>query len=631
MEFTGLAGPRVQQTQTRRVQCLPVQHPGVGVATPAVHRVTNQRQLAMLHVHANLMRAPGFQFDPQQGVLGEALLNPEMGDRMTPALPDLITSAVARVAGNRLIDGAPCDHFAPDQGQVLALDFPLRQSPHQRGMRWQVAGNHQQTGCQLVQAMDDPGARHRSQLRPVVQQGVLQGPARLPGTGMDRQASRLVDDQQVGILVNDLQRDRLGLHLGFRIGLVRNFQPQLLSELQRAAGAGLHLAIHLQAALTDPGLYPGPAVGTERAGQPAIQPLTGGRFGNINYEFFQGLLYTVRLVFQRVSGVLIRLVFIIMAAFTLHGCAGDGGELPSPNPFKPDANDRRIARADAQQLYRAGRKALDSGDFANALAFYSRLDASYPFTPEATQGQLEGIYARFRSFETEAAASAADRFLRAHPRHPHVDYVLYLRGLIHFESTATDILDLLDIESTGRDPVDARRSFEEFARLLQTYPDSKYAPDARARMVWLRERIAKHYFAIADYYRRRGAWVAAIRRGEEVLNEFRDTQVALDTLILLEESYRQLGLDEQADSMQKLIAANRARPLAKEPAAAPRAQAAPPAMPAKAAPEPAATPVKPEPAKSTETPTESTPASPQPRSRQPMVMPSMEPIVYPGN
>lgn len=336
--------------------------------------------------------------------------------------------------------------------------------------------------------------------------------------------------------------------------------------------------------------------------------------------------------------MLIRLVFIIMAAFTLHGCAGDGDELPSPNPFKPDANDRRIARADAQQLYKAGRKALDSGDFANALSFYSRLDANYPFTPEATQGQLESIYARFRSFETDAAASAADRFMRAHPRHPDVDYVLYLRGLIHFESTATDILDLLDIESTGRDPVDARRSFEEFARLLQAYPDSKYAPDARARMVWLRERIAKHYFAIADYYRRRGAWVAAIRRGEEVLNEFRDTQVALDTLNLLEESYQQLGLEEQAATMHKLVVANQLRPVAKEPALAPKANAVPPVLKPEAPAKPPAAPkAEPKPAPSEAAPVETAPVEKAPAptaptekpQRAPMVIPSMEPIVYP--
>lgn len=619
------------------MQRLTMQHPAVRVATPAIDGVTDQWQLAMLHVYPNLVRATGFQLDPQQGVLGKPFLHPKMGHRVPATLPNLIAPAVARVAGDGLIYRSPGNYLAPDQGQVFPLNFPLSQGPHQRGVRRQVPGDNQQAGCQLVQPVHDTGPRHRRQFGPVVQQGVLHRATCLPGPGVHRQTRRLVDDQKIRILVHNFQGNWLGLHLGFRIRFVRNFQPDLLSEFERAAGAGLNPTVHLQPTFLDPGLYPGPTVGAQRAGQPAIQSLAGGIFGNINYEFFQGLLYTVRLVFQRVSGVLIRLVFIIMAAFTLHGCAGNGDELPSPNPFKPDANDRRIARADAQQLYKAGRKALDSGDFANALAFYSRLDASYPFTPEATQGQLEGIYARFRSFETEAAASAADRFMRAHPRHPNVDYVLYLRGLIHFESTATDILDLVDIESTGRDPVDARRSFEEFARLLQTYPDSKYAPDARARMVWLRERIAKHYFGIADYYRRRGAWVAAIRRGEEVLNEFRDTKVALDTLILLEESYREMGLEEQATTMQKLVAANQLRPLPKEPAAIARIKAPPPALPAEPAPqlvkEPAQEPAKADKPQKAEpmTPADSTPAQEPRRSAPPMVMPSMEPIIYPGN
>lgn len=327
----------------------------------------------------------------------------------------------------------------------------------------------------------------------------------------------------------------------------------------------------------------------------------------------------------------LRLAFFIMAAFSIGGCASNSGdELPSPNPFKPEANDRRIARADAQQLYQAGRKALDSGDYANALAFYSRLDANYPFTPEATQGQLESIFARFRSFETDAAISAADRFLRAHPRHPHVDYVLYLRGLVHFESTATDILDLLDVDSAGRDPVDARRSFEEFGRLLQTYPNSIYAPDARARMIWLRERIALHYFSIADYYRRRGAWVAAIRRGEEVLDQFRDTRVAIDAVELMQECYVALNLPEQASAMSTLLAANSDRsgkpiPVKPKGVAKPPAAVAAPAAPVKAE-EAATEATAPEKTEATAKPTTSTP-TPKP-SRPPMRMPVMEPIIY---
>lgn len=249
----------------------------------------------------------------------------------------------------------------------------------------------------------------------------------------------------------------------------------------------------------------------------------------------------------------------LVTSLALVGCANNGGELPPVNPLDPQLDERRLQRANAQQLYKAARSALDAGDNATALTLYSRLDASYPFTPESTQGQLESIYARFRNFEPEAASAAADRFLRAHPRHPHVDYVLYLRGLIFFDSTAVDLLDLFDVDSAGRDPVDARRSFQEFSRLLQTYPNSPYAADARRRMLWLRERIAEHYFGIAEYYRWRGACVAAIRRGHEILDEFRETRVVLDTLALLTECYKTLGLDEQAGEMARLLVTNKAR------------------------------------------------------------------------
>ncbi len=272
------------------------------------------------------------------------------------------------------------------------------------------------------------------------------------------------------------------------------------------------------------------------------------------------------------------LLILMLAALATAGCASRGDELPPTNPFQPEVDERRLARADARQIYNSARSALESADYATAKSLYARLDASYPFTAEATQGQMEGIYARFRAFETEAAIAAADRFLRAHPRHPHVDYVLYLRGLIHFEASATDILDRFNIDASGRDPVDARRAFEEFGRLLRNYPDSVYAADARRRMLWLRERIALHHFNIADYYRGRGACVAAVRRGLEILELFRDTRQALPTLALMEDCYTELGLEEQAADMRLLIATNASQP---EPPAAPQAAGAlaePPAL-----------------------------------------------------
>ncbi|MGJ8668517.1 MAG: outer membrane protein assembly factor BamD [Oceanococcus sp.] len=252
-----------------------------------------------------------------------------------------------------------------------------------------------------------------------------------------------------------------------------------------------------------------------------------------------------------------RLIHIcsLCTVLVLASCASDGGS-NSPGSLRDDPlrsgalDEQRVARLSAQQLYRSAREALNSSDYTTALQLYDRLDALYPFTEFATQGRLEGIYAHYRAFSPELALSAADRFMRANPRHEHLDYVLYLRGLVNFDRGATDLLDMLDIDSSTRDPINARRAFDDFGRLVRRFPSSAYAPDARQRMVYLRERIARHEMSIARFYEKRRAWVATSRRAQDIINKYQGSAVMPEALAMLERSYLGLGLEDRASEIR---------------------------------------------------------------------------------
>lgn len=217
------------------------------------------------------------------------------------------------------------------------------------------------------------------------------------------------------------------------------------------------------------------------------------------------------------------------------------------DPLTPGSLDeQRVARLNATQLYNSARSALDSSDYATAMQLYDRLDAQYPFSEFATQARLESIYAQYRSYQPEMALSAADRFMRANPRHPDLDYVLYLRGLVNFDRGASDMLDVLNIDSSTRDPINARRAFEDFGRLVQRFPNSIYAPDARQRMVYLRERIARHEMAIARFYETRRAWVAVSRRAQDIIAKYQGSAVIPEAMEMLQRAYAELDLPERA-------------------------------------------------------------------------------------
>jgi outer membrane protein assembly factor BamD len=257
-----------------------------------------------------------------------------------------------------------------------------------------------------------------------------------------------------------------------------------------------------------------------------------------------------------------KLKILLVAALLVAGCSSDPNRLPPTNPFKPDQRNIREMRLQAGQLYREARRSLDNRDYVTAVEQYDKLSLRFPFSDYATQGQLEKIYALYRSHDPDSAMLAAERFLRERPRHPNADYVQYLKGLINFDRQE-GLTDVLGLDPTTKDMGYPRRSFDDLGLLVQKYPNSRYAADARQRMVFLRNRIAESEMHIVHFYMRRGAYIAAAKRGEQIIAQYPGAPVTLDALGLIEQSYRAMDLNQQADEAAKLRAAYSATPAAK--------------------------------------------------------------------
>lgn len=255
-------------------------------------------------------------------------------------------------------------------------------------------------------------------------------------------------------------------------------------------------------------------------------------------------------------------VLAALAVLVLAGCASDP-DRPAPtaeNVFGKDVipgekrKEDRESRFSAEQLYRSGRAALDAADFQGAIEQYDKVTLRFPFSDFATQAELERIYAQYRTFDPDKALSSADRFLREHPRHPAVDYVQYLKGLVNF-SRDDSALDILPVDDTKSDVTSQRRAFDDFQVLLQKYPSSRYAGDAWQRMVYIRNRLAEHELHVVDFYVRRGAYMAAAKRAEQIISLYPGTAASYSALEALADCYQRAGLKSQAADARKLIAA----------------------------------------------------------------------------
>ncbi|MGO1247863.1 MAG: outer membrane protein assembly factor BamD [Oceanisphaera sp.] len=207
-------------------------------------------------------------------------------------------------------------------------------------------------------------------------------------------------------------------------------------------------------------------------------------------------------------------------------------------------------------LYQDAQTRLQAGNFIRAAELLEAMDSRYPFGAYSNQVQLDLIYAYYKQDDTARALANIDRFIRLNPNHPSVDYAQYMRGLTNMATDHNFFQELLNIDRTDRDPAYARQAFADFRQLLRQYPDSVYVADARARMVSLKNRLAKYDLSVANFYMKRGAWLAAANRAKFVVQSYPDTDTLRPALEVMAKAYNTLGLNEMANNANAVLKAN---------------------------------------------------------------------------
>jgi outer membrane protein assembly factor BamD len=210
----------------------------------------------------------------------------------------------------------------------------------------------------------------------------------------------------------------------------------------------------------------------------------------------------------------------------------------------------------AEAMYESAKGYLSSQNWGRAIREYQTLSTRYPFGRYTEQAQLELAYAYHKGGNPEAALSTADRFIRTYPSHPNVDYAFYIRGLTNYEMRVGFMERLMPSRVRDRDQTAARESFRDFDELIKRFPESRYAPDARQRMVFLRNNLSFYELDVARYYMRRKAYVASAARARYAIENYPGSPELGDALEILHVSYTEMGLPELAEDTMKILALN---------------------------------------------------------------------------
>jgi outer membrane protein assembly factor BamD len=210
----------------------------------------------------------------------------------------------------------------------------------------------------------------------------------------------------------------------------------------------------------------------------------------------------------------------------------------------------------AEKLYAEAKDNLNSRNYAQAIKYFEKLEARYPYGRYAQQAQLEVAYAFYKDDEPAQAIAAAERFAKLYPNHPNVDYAHYLKGLVNFNEDMGWTAYVGGQDYTERDPKAARDSFDAFKDLVTRFPESRYTPDAIARMNYLVNMLASHEIHVARYYMKRGAYVAAANRAQFALKTYPRAPANEEGLVILVRAYDALGVTDLRSDAERVLKKN---------------------------------------------------------------------------
>ncbi len=209
-----------------------------------------------------------------------------------------------------------------------------------------------------------------------------------------------------------------------------------------------------------------------------------------------------------------------------------------------------------ERLYAEAKGAMESGYYSRAVEYFEFLETRFPFGVYGQQSLLDLAYVYYKTEDYEGAISACDRFIRLYPQNPHVDYAYYLKGLVNFNRGRGFMERILPIDISQRDTTHILSSFRDFRDLVEQFPDSRYAEDARQRMIYLRNLLGQHEVNVAQYYMRRGSYVAAANRARYAIENYRKTPAIPDALVILAKSYKVLEMDELSQDTLRVLKMN---------------------------------------------------------------------------
>jgi outer membrane protein assembly factor BamD len=198
------------------------------------------------------------------------------------------------------------------------------------------------------------------------------------------------------------------------------------------------------------------------------------------------------------------------------------------------------------EMYRRAYEKIDDKNYAEAAQNFMDIEATYPTSEWAADALITAAYSQYQANDFAGAITTIDRFMRFHPGHKDVGYVMYLRGMCFYRQ----------VSDVRREPGMSAHALGAFNQLAQRFPKSEYAKNAKNKIAILKNYIAGKIIYSARRELKRQNYPVAITNLQKIIAAMPETQMTPEALFRLTEAYAALGLPDQASGYGEMLRAN---------------------------------------------------------------------------
>lgn len=221
------------------------------------------------------------------------------------------------------------------------------------------------------------------------------------------------------------------------------------------------------------------------------------------------------------------LIAALAAAAAVSGCAHKQPEVKREEAY---------VERPVDLLYRAGAQRLDQRHWSEAVDYFQEVERQHPYSEWSRRSILMQAYAHYEANQYEDAVSDADRFIQLYPGSPNAAYAFYLKSICYFEQ-------IMDVQ---RDQGSTKSALSALRDVVQRYPNTGYARDARVKIDMVQDQLAGKEMEIGRWYLRQNQPLAAVGRFRAVIDNFQTTSHTPEALYRLVEADLTLGLTDDA-------------------------------------------------------------------------------------